>query len=133
MNKKAILILGILGCVFSLQGDEPAAGGPYTEIIIKVKPGVIVIPAGKAEAELCDVEINSEGLKELNEEFGLAGIERAFAAKSRKEDPAQEYPDLENVYIFSFPPGADTGIIINRYGELEDVVYAEENRTLSIY
>lgn len=118
----------------------------FTEIVIKVKPDVIVMPEGHYMAPLSEIEIDSEPLQALNRKFNLFSIERMFVRKRPDEEAAKEYPerearvpedvetpDIENTFLLKFPELIAADEIIDEYKKLEDVIYAEENTTLDIF
>lgn len=140
------LLVVVLCCVMGFSGEAPKIGVFFIEIIIKVKPDVIIMPEGSYKAPIDEIEIKSEGLRELNKKFNLITIERMFHRKKSKEEIAKEYPereerapevteevDLENVFLLKFPEHIDPDEIISEYEKLEEVIYAEENKRVEIF
>lgn len=153
MHKKLFLLILIVGAVacgmgFPEKGPEkgPEVEVRFTEVIVKVEPDVIVMPEGTYKAPLSEVEIKSEEIKELNKKFNLTSIERMFARKKPEQEVLKEFPereervpeeaetpDLENTFILKFPELIDAGVIIEEYEKIEDVIYAEENKSVGIF
>lgn len=113
--------------------DVPHRGsgekGLYAEIIIKLKPGIIIMPKGVHKVAAGEIRINSDRLKEVNEKHGLINIEKVFS--KRKED--FKISALANIFVFRFPEDSNIDELLKVYGRLDAVIYAEENAILSIY
>lgn len=146
-----IVVLYILLCLVLFSGlvfceETPKIGVFFIEIIIKVKPDVIIMPEGFYKAPINQIVIRSEGIKELNKKFNLISMERMYAKKRPKEEVAEEFPqresrapqeaeepDLEDTFLLKFPEHIDPDLIIKEYENLEEVIYAEENISLEIF
>ncbi|MDB4349660.1 hypothetical protein OAA99_01765 [Omnitrophica bacterium] len=126
--------------------DNPSVEAPLTEIIIKVKEDVIIMPEGSYKSSISDIEINSKELSSLNMKYNLVTIEKMYARKRSEKEAAREYPerearapadaeepDLDNTYLLKFPEHIEPREIVSEYERIDDVIYAEENKTLSIF
>ncbi len=118
----------------------------YVEVIIKVKPDVIIMPEGVYNAPLDEIEIESDEIKELNKKYNLMSIEKMFAKKKPKEEVAKEFPerearapegaeepDLENIFLLKFPDHTDLRALMDEYKAVDGVIYIEENKEVSIF
>jgi hypothetical protein len=138
----AIAMILFFLCGMGYPDDAERVETRSTEIVIKVNPDIIVMPEGVYSASPGDVDIDSEEMRELNRKFNLIGIERMFAHKAPKgggfpEREArapdnEDAPDMENVFLFSFPEHIELGDILDEYGDLEEVIYAEKNKEARI-
>lgn len=141
-----LLIITAISCDSAFPEKDPTVQVTLTEIILKVKPGVIAMPEGTYQVSLNELYISSEELKELNGKFHLINIEKMFARKKAKEEALKEFPeiearepyeteepDLENTFLLRFPGLIDAAEIIEEYEKIEDVIYAEENRSVEIF
>lgn len=138
MKRYGVLILLVMVLLTAVGMDTPQEGAKeeravkarFTEIIIKVRPGVIVMPEGIQAPPLSEVEIGSEAIKELNSKFNLLSIERLFL---RKREGQEAYLDLEDVFLFKFPDLINPDEIIDEYQKLDEVIYAEKNEVVTIF
>ena len=149
MRKPILLyiLMSLLLCGMGSPEESPEVEVSFTEIIIKVDPEVIIIPEGAQTAPVGEIEINSDELKGLNRQFNLVSLERVFRVKKAKDEAGEEYqqkeismapegeetPDLENIFLLKFPELIAAQVIIDEYNKLDEVIYAEENRTFSIF
>jgi len=101
----------------------------YTEIIIRLKPGVVIAPESAERVPADTITVTSNALSELNNKYGLISVESLFEDKKESRGAS----GLENVYLFRFPGGCDTGELLRRYNGLDAVIYAEQNSTMTIY
>lgn len=148
------LILMISMLIFALGMEGNQQGQPLTvevrasEIILKVEDNTILMPEGAYRAAIRDIEIHSRELRDINSKFNIISIERMYATKAGKDDVAQEFPeremraeeeegeeeepDLENIFLLKFPEHIDPAEIVREYEKIEEVIYAETNKTVSI-
>lgn len=142
----SILVVATSACAVGLPEKSPKVEAFFVEMIIKVKPDVIIMSDGTYKAPLGEIEIKSDGIKELNKRFNLVSIEKMFAKKKSAEEAAKEFPerearapesaempDLENTFLFKFPEHTDVRALIDGYKAAEGVIYIEENRAVSVF
>ncbi len=150
MEKYAIILMFAVA-LFSYgmsdleETSYPSLDVRLTEIILKVEDGVILMPEGTYKMPVENVDIRSEELVELNRKYNLETIEKMYANKKSAEEVAREFPerevrapegventDLGNTYLLKFPEHIDVREIVKDYKEVEGVIYAEENKVLTI-
>lgn len=141
-----ILIIAAISWGTAFPEKNPTVQVQFAEIILKVKPDVIIMPEGTYKVSLSEVYIDSEELKELNRKFHLISIEKMFARKKTEEEVLKEFPerearapeeaeepDLENTFLLRFPELINITVLIEEYEKIEEVIYAEENKTVEIF
>lgn len=137
MLKRSLITIMVMIfiCGMGVPEDSPNVELRTVELIIKVRPETIVMPEGYYKTDINDIVINSENLKELNKRFNLISIERMFAKKIEKGDSEKEYAEneMEDIYLLRFPEHTDMKGLIEGYGSADEVIYAEENKTLEIF
>jgi len=151
MEKYAIILMftvAVFSCGMSdlEEAPYPSLDVRLAEIILKVEDGVILMPEGTYKMPVENVDIRSQELVELNRKFNLVTIEKMYAKKKLSEEVAREFPerearapewventDLDNTYLLKFPEHIDVRGIVKEYQEIEGVIYAEENKVLSIF
>ncbi len=137
MTKISVIILSAVILLFTCGMSEaekpltPSVDVRLTEVIIKVDDGVITMPEGVYKAPIGDIEIGSAGLKELNKKFNLVSIEKMYAGKTKGDTGGSS--GLENTYLLKFPEHIDTGLLVAEYEGVDGVIYAEENKVMTIF
>ena len=139
-------LIFLISCGICPSGENEKVEARFTEIIIKVKPDIIIMPEGTYKPPLNEVEVCSPELQELNKEFNLIIIEKMYALKKPAEEVGKEFPerearapegieepDLENTFLLKFPEHTDPKAIIEEYEKLKDVIYVEENKVFEIF
>ena len=122
-----LLVIGVV-CAYCPSVLSAEVGSRYVEVIIKVEPGIIIMPEGAYKAPLGEIKIESDGIEELNTKYNLMSIEKMFAKKK-----LEEAPDLENTFLLKFPEHTDLKVLMDEYKEVEGVIYIEENKEVSIF
>ena len=103
------------------------------EILVKFKPGTIILVAGAVSAK--SENIKAASVVQLNQKFGAISIEKAIPFATEPKEKIKtlvtgkrvEVPDLSAIYKIKFQVQADIEKILPEYKKDPNVEYAEPN------
>ena len=126
--KKALSVLLIVVILGVQSSTGQAQTGLQQEIVVKVQPNIIAMPANQAEkAPIGYVRVRSTDLRDLNEIYAAKTIEKVFEFK-QVGNRQPERIELADTFIISFALEAGINVqdLISDYEELSVVLDAQE-------
>ncbi|MFC1767179.1 S8 family serine peptidase [Candidatus Margulisiibacteriota bacterium] len=127
----AVILLVISSASFCAPKKSKTIPG---ELIIKFKPGILVLPLDDGAVNINNASIKSSSIKNLNKKFKVGkvrqAIKKAYKGKKSKKIKSGKtvyLPDMSNIFILEIPKGSNISKMIKEYKNDPSVIYAEPN------